>query len=574
MFVDNLLNYNFENLKVILQSINVGLIKVDKEGKIIDFNKNVKNILGIKCAGTKEENINKILDKLDISKILYSRKNIEEKELFINDKILEITDIPLKDNNGTIGNIFLIKDKTQYNDLTCKLGKQRDVLNILETILEMTYDGLVVIDKDARIKMISKVYSDFLGIDREKSIGKDVTKVIENTRLHMVVKTGIRETADFQKIKGKYIIASRIPIIKEGIVQGAVGKVVFRNLKDFNLFSKKINRIEKQLKQYNSKIHENNVAIYTFQDIISKSEIMDKTKELAKKAAHTTSNVLLIGESGTGKELFAHAIHKASERSYGNFVKVNCAAIPGELLESELFGYEKGAFTGANKNGKIGKFELADGGTIFLDEIGDMPLSMQVKLLRVIQEKEVERIGADYTKSIDIRIIAATNRNLEEMVEQGEFRQDLYYRLNVVKIKIPALRERRADIEILIYYLIGKISRKLSKNINGISKEAVEYMKDYTWEGNIRQLENVIERAINIVDYGEKIDVEHLCKKITGKTIVKNIKKLDEVIKKAEKEAIVNALNACRGNKSKVAKLLQISRTTLYEKMNKHNILG
>jgi transcriptional regulator with PAS, ATPase and Fis domain len=196
---------------------------------------------------------------------------------------------------------------------------------------------------------------------------------------------------------------------------------------------------------------------------------MEKTKILAKKAALTTSNVLLIGESGTGKELFAHAIHKESERTYGNFVKVNCAAIPAELLESELFGYEKGAFTGANKEGKIGKFELADGGTIFLDEIGDMPLDMQVKLLRVIQEKEVERIGADYSKSIDIRIIAATNRDLNKMLKEGKFRKDLYYRLNVVTIKIPALRERKDDIEMLINFMISKKSEKLNKYIKGIA---------------------------------------------------------------------------------------------------------
>jgi len=280
----------------------------------------------------------------------------------------------------------------------------------------------------------------------------------------------------------------------------------------------------------------------------------------------------LKGESGTGKELFAHAIHNASDRAHGNFVKVNCAAIPVDLLESELFGYEKGSFTGANKEGKIGKFELADGGTIFLDEIGDMPLYMQAKLLRVLQEKEVERIGSVVTKRIDIRVVAATNRNLENMVKSGEFREDLYYRLNVVTINIPPLRERPEDIVTLTSFLIDKICNKLDKKISGISTKAMNYMKKYRWEGNVRQLENVLERAINIVEYGGEIGLEHLPQDIMENIIEKPIEKLEDTLNKAEKEAILDALRVFNGNKTKVAKALNISRTTLYEKMTKHNI--
>ncbi|MCY6369690.1 sigma 54-interacting transcriptional regulator [Clostridium ganghwense] len=575
MGIDNFTDYTSKKLDTILQNIYVGVIETDKESKIINYNKKAESVLGIKSQKVLGKYAFELFPELNIRECLKRGKKIEKEQIQVNGKIISITKIPIKQYEEIVGCITLIRDDTKYNTLIGELKNEKDISEVLETVLEMTYDGIVFVDKYGHIKMISEVYAEFLGIDKDEAVGKHVKEVIENTRMHIVAKTGIRETVDFQKVKGRYIIANRIPIIKHGEIQGAVGQLLFRNLKSFDSFSKRVTRIEKKIKRYGENLHENNSAAYSFGNIIGNSEIMDKTKEFAKKAARTTSNVLLIGESGTGKELFAHAIHKDSDRAYGNFVKVNCAAIPAELLESELFGYEKGAFTGANREGKIGKFELADGGTIFLDEIGDMPLAMQVKLLRVIQEKEVERIGADYTKNIDIRIIAATNRCLEKMIKEGKFRKDLYYRLNVLTIKIPSLRERKDDIEILIDFLIGKIGEKLNKYIKGISPEAVECMKNYSWEGNIRQLENVIERAMNIVNYGEKILMEHLPREIIGtNNVIKKIYKLDDVINKAEKEAILNALAACKGNKSKVAKLLQISRTTLYEKMNKHNILG
>ncbi|WMJ79502.1 sigma 54-interacting transcriptional regulator [Clostridium sp. MB40-C1] len=567
-------NSILKKLNVISNNISIGIIEIDKEGIILSFNKAAEKICAIKSKQVLHKSIAEVLPKLNDIEDIEINKKVNKQKVYMKDKTICVTKIPIKKGENIEETIIFISDETEYMRLMEELERNKDISEVLEAVLEMTYDGIVVVDKEGYVRMISKVYSDFLGVDRERSIGKHVTEVIENTRMHIVAKSGIRESVDFQKVRGRYIIANRIPIIKDGEIQGAVGKVLFKNLKSFDSFSKKINKIEKQIKQYDGRSSENNNAIYSFDNIIGRGKAIEKTKNIAKKAALTTSNVLLIGESGTGKELFAHAIHKASDRAYGNFIKVNCAAIPSELLESELFGYERGSFTGANKEGKIGKFELADGGTIFLDEIGDMPLSMQVKLLRVIQEREVERVGADHIKKIDIRIIAATNRNLEKMVHERKFRQDLYYRLNVVTIRIPSLRERKEDIETLIYYLIGKISKKLNKYIKGITVEAIEYMKNYTWEGNVRQLENVIEMAINIVNYGEVIDIEHLPKEITGRRIINNIEKLEDVINKAEKEAILNALVVCKGNKSKVAKLLEISRTTLYEKMNKHDILS
>ena len=448
----------------------------------------------------------------------------------------------------------------------------KDAIAILETIIDNDCDAIIIVDKNARITMISKSYCDFMGITEENALGKHVTDIIENTRMHIVLQTGEAENAQLQSIQGSYMVASRIPIIKNGEIIGVIGKVLFRNVKELNNLYSKIKNMKKELETYKVQLKELNTATYSFDDIIGSSEAISSAKSLACKAAQTHSNVLILGESGTGKELFAHAIHLASDRLYAPFVKVNCGAIPSALLESELFGYEGGAFTGAKKEGKIGKFELADGGTIFLDEIGDMPLHMQVKLLRAIQEKEVEKIGSIGSKKIDIRIIAATNKNLEKSMHEGSFRQDLYYRLNVVTIHIPALRERTDDISLIANYLIKKISKDLNKKVIGISKEAEHYLENHPWEGNIRELENVLERAINVIADSNIISPVDLPDEITGRMGPKVIKSLVETIMASEKQAIMDALQAANGNKTKAAKTLEIGRTSLYEKIQKYNI--
>ena len=448
----------------------------------------------------------------------------------------------------------------------------KDAIAILETIIDNDCDAIIIVDKNAIITMISKSYCDFLGISEQNAIGKHVTDIIENTRMHIVLETRETETAQLQYIKGSYMIASRIPIIKDGEVIGVIGKVLFRNVKELNNLHSKIKNMEKELETYKTHIKQLNTASYSLDDIIGLSEKIATAKSIACKAAQTHSNVLILGESGTGKELFAHAIHLASDRLYAPFVKVNCGAIPSALLESGLCGYEGSAVTGAKKEGKRGKFELADGGTIFLDEIGDMPLHMQVKLLRVIQEKEVEKVGSMGSKKVDIRIIAATNSNLVEAMQEGNFRQDLYYRLNVVTIPIPALRQRRDDIILIANHLVKKISKDLNKKVIGISKDSEYFLKNYSWKGNIRELENILERAINIIEDSNIISPGDLPEEITGRVSTKIIKSLEETIVIAEKQAIIDALRATNGNKTKAAKKLEIGRTSLYEKIQKYNI--
>ena len=310
-------------------------------------------------------------------------------------------------------------------------------------------------------------------------------------------------------------------------------------------------------------------AKYSLDQIITNNEEIIKLKSYVKKLAHSKSSVLIQGESGTGKELFAHAIHLSSHRRDMPFVKVNCAAIPENLLESELFGYEKGSFTGADKNGRIGKFELADQGTIFLDEIGDMPLHMQAKILRVLQEGEVERVGSNTPKQIDVRIIAATNRNLKTMVEEKAFREDLYYRLNVINFTVPPLRERKEDIILLSRHFIDLLNRENHGNVRGLSEKAQMQLSSYEWKGNIRELKNVMERAYNIIEGEEFVQLWHLPAQINNGKIASTGEPLKELVDNAEKKIILERLISFSGNKTKTAADLGISRMALHKKLEK-----
>ena len=285
---------------------------------------------------------------------------------------------------------------------------------------------------------------------------------------------------------------------------------------------------------------------------------------------------MITGESGTGKELVAHSIHNASKRKNKPFVKINCAAIPSELFESEMFGYEEGSFTGAKRKGKKGLFEIADGGTMLLDEIGDMDLNMQVKLLRVLQEKEVSRVGGGEVKKIDVRVIAATNKSLLKLIDEGKFREDLYYRLNVIHINLPSLKDRKEDIEPLCDMLIKNICEKYGVYCKGTSKEAMKCLEEYNWPGNVRQLENIIERAINLLDEDVLIKTKHLPEQIIEyknvKTVFLEQGTLKDSVEKLEKTLIIQTLKDVRGNKNKAANILGLSRAGLYKKIERYSI--
>ena len=448
--------------------------------------------------------------------------------------------------------------------------------DILNTIMDSVNEWVVVVNKDARIIMMSKSYKEFLGDFSPE--GKLVTDVIENTKMHEIVKSDKTIAGDIQYIRGNRMIAIRVPIKRDRVVIGAVGKVMFKDISDYYSLGKQIAKLERAVEYYKSELGHERAAKYFFSDIVGKSKENLKVKEIALRAARTKSNVLIIGESGTGKELFAHAIHNASDRRGKPFVKINCAAIPGELLESELFGYEEGAFTGAKKCGKKGKFELANNGTILLDKIGDMPMASQTKLLRVLQDREIEKVGGNIVKKIDARVISSTNKNLKKAIEDGTFREDLYYRLNVINIKVPPLRMRKDDIDALVNVLRRKIADKLGIYVEGISKEAINILKDYNWPGNIRELENVIESSINMLESDVYIGKDHLPEKLirSSKSIyIKSSEKkfLKDIVAEVEKKVILDCLNSVQWNKNKAAKILGISRVGLYKKIEYYNLI-
>lgn len=555
---------SYEQMEAIIRSLPFGTILTDLDQTILFHNETVQKIFKRPADGINGEVLTTYVDPNLL------------------DGIAEGTNIHIDFRGHTF---VLRKEHTTINDqlyyvylfssvkgLEEILSASSEKTELLETVMEFAFDGVVMVDKDGYITMLSKEYAEFLNVRVEDVIGKHATDVIENTRMHIVAKTGKPEVADLQRIKGDYMIATRVPIIKNGEITGAVGRVLFQNVGGFNSLYKRVKLMETELKKYKGEFREQNKATYTFHHIVGDSDSIIKAKHQAERAANSDSNVLLLGESGTGKELFAHAIHNAGSRAPGSFVKVNCAAIPPDLLESELFGYEEGSFTGAKKGGKKGKFEAADGGTIFLDEIGELPLHMQVKFLRVLQEKEVERVGSTTSKPIDVRVIAATNRNLEEMVDKGEFRLDLFYRLNVVAIHIPPLRDREKDLGQLCLHFIEKLNPIMKKKVDGISKDAQRLLHQYKWPGNIRELENVIERALNMLDNGTVINSEHLPAKLTDTPSNHSVELLAVSIEKAEKTALMNALKQTKGNRSKAASLLGISRSTFYEKLTKYQL--
>ena len=462
------------------------------------------------------------------------------------------------------------------------MEKQQNVIDkiprdILFQVLDNPYESMIIIDQEGRILFMSKSYEDFIPIPHEDVVGKHLTDVIPKGKLHEVVKSGKAKIGATFTVDGQPRVIARIPLKKGGKIIGAYGKLMFWHADKVGELYQRINSLRGEIQLFKDTLSQIYKSNYGFENIIGNSPLIKHAKEIALQAALTNSPVLITGESGTGKEMFAHSIHRASKRRDRPFVSVNCSSIPKELVESELFGYEPGTFTGALRKGKIGKFELAETGTIFLDEIGDMPLTMQVKLMRVLQEKEIEKLGGKPRK-IDFRLIAATNRNLEKMMEDNTFRNDLYYRLNVVNIRLPPLRIMKDDLPMLANHFIKEIRQVMPKDVRSISEEAMGIISRHCWPGNIRELRNMLEGAM-IRCKGTQIETDHLPPGLDtpSQTIRPDITSgstLREQIEQAEKAIIEQALRMADYNRSKTAQLLGIHRTGLYQKMKKYRIAG
>ncbi|MCF6462230.1 sigma 54-interacting transcriptional regulator [Clostridium sp. Cult1] len=452
----------------------------------------------------------------------------------------------------------LLAGNLKYTNMITALTIQGEETKM---IIDGLGNGIICTDVDGSIKFINSKTEDYLQIKAQNLINKPISRILPELDFDLKAQTPI-ETKITVKGKRKSFIIKTIPVmIKDEKVS---------NIIEIHETSNMV-RSAYRLIEGGSSI--------TFDHIIGDSPKMLEVKNLASKIASSKSTVLLRGESGTGKELFARAIHNASGRSNFPFVAINCASIPDNLLESELFGYDGGAFTGANKQGQMGKFELANGGTLFLDEIGDLPLHLQPKILRVLQEGAFMRVGGKELISVDFRLIAATNRNLEEMIQEGEFREDLYYRLNVIPIYIPPLRERIEDIESLSRYQLQKYCDRLGKELKVLSQDVKDAFNKYNWPGNVRELENVVEYLVNVVK-GKKIRFENLpygIRDYSNDCLVKTEKnnRLKDILDNYEREILKSYLEEygkTTEDKEKISSILGINLSTLYRKLNKYNL--
>jgi len=439
-------------------------------------------------------------------------------------------------------------------------------------LIDNPYECPIVIGNDGIIKFMSRYSKELLGIDSAKATGKHITEVINETHLHEILKDGKARIGDTLYIAGRQQLISRIPLKDlDGNLIGAVGKGMLNEVTRLWDLQKKVDLLDGQLRYYQNQV----TKLKGGNDIVGNSLPIRGVKEKALLAAKTTTNVLITGESGTGKEVIAYFIHQSSFRANGPFIKVNCASIPADLFESELFGYESGAFTGASTKGKPGKFEMAHGGTILLDEIGELPLSMQAKLLRVLQERTVDRLGGTKTIRVDFRLIASTNRDLNELIKQNIFRKDLYYRINVFNFHAPKLQDMREDIPLIAHHLLTQLKDDITWGPSGISEEAMVLLQRYSWHGNVRELGNVMEQA-SIIAKSDVITPEDLPDQIrycidTSKeaTNLPSGGNLRQILEETERKTITTVLRSVQGNRTKAAEILGIHRTSLYDKLHK-----
>lgn len=465
--------------------------------------------------------------------------------------------------------------ETPADSLQHQMEVLKKRLELAELVLNHIHYGAVVTDETGKVILFNEPYGRFLGVAPSEQIGRHVTSVIENTRMHIVARTGRAEINMTQRIQGQDMVVQRIPIKQDGRVIAVFGQVMFKDVRDVGSLARRLSLLESKVREYEEELTALRSTKYTLDSIHGRSDTIRNLKKEALKAARTNLPVLITGESGTGKELFAQAIHHSSKRRSRPFIRLNCSAIPKDLFESELFGYERGAFTGARSEGKPGKFDLVEGGTFFLDEIGDLPLDMQPKLLRVIEEREFERIGGNRVIRADFRLIAATNQNLQEMITARTFRKDLFYRLSVIPLRITPLRERREDILPIAEAILDDIADHTPGRRFRLTQTAANVLLGHDWPGNGRELLNTLEQAAATTE-NDLIDDDDLPFYLTGRAVAAPVsggrRALKDVAAQAEKEALRQALAQARNNKSEAARLLGIHRTLLYKKLHKHGL--
>ena len=546
-------------LERLLNMVPLGLIIAHNE-EILYFNKVSCEIFDINFVAPQDDpsskkQLRKYLDQILSQEFIHRNGKLYKSLHFFQEDhslcvLIEITSLPYIDQ------FFLSVDFAE---------------EILKYFFLNPYEGLNVVDKDGIIRYLSPPHEKFYGVDHGKGIGLHTTEVSKNSRLHIVARTGKAEIGKTMRMRGVERIVARIPIRKDGETVGAIGKVMFRDLYQLKEITRKAESLRNQVNYYKKELTDLRQTTFSLDRLIGISPAMERLKQEIRKAAQVDLPVFISGETGTGKELVAHTVHNLSHRAKNPMVTVNISAIPPELFESELFGYEPGSFTDANRKGKVGKFELANGSSIFLDEIGDLNFNVQSKLLRVLQEGYPEKIGSKRLVKSNFRVITATNKDIDSLLNNNRFRLDLFYRINALSIFVPPLRERKEDLPLLTQHFIKGFNHKYDTKIEGVSEEVLEEFRSYPWPGNVRELQNEIGRACSFSDSSTlglsdfSSQLWHI-RKIRGNEIRNGFSR-KKVLDTTDRDLILEALKKTAGNKAQAAKLLGLSRTMLYKKI-------
>ena len=576
------LMYRLKGVKDIFDSTVNGLMIVEKSGTVAMFNTAASRITGKKSEKVIGELLNNIFPELwlDIKSVIETGVPRLEKKHTLKNTLMLINQAPILDDDSVIGAISVIQDISELENISGELEAYKKLNEELDAIINASFDGFWICDHEGKVIRINKASSEISGVKPEEVIGKKMDNLVRDglvnrsVTLEVIEKKSIVTLVQEQKT-GKLVLSTGSPLFDR---HGNVRLVVVneRDLTELHNLRLELEESKRLNDRYRSEINSSNDQKELLSEIVIRSKDMQIIFDTAIRVAKVDSTVMIQGESGVGKSHFAKLIHQASDRRQAPFIRVDCASIPESLIESELFGYEAGAFSGALTKGKAGLFQMADKGTLLLDEIGDIPLNLQVKLLRFLDDKSVIKLGGTSAKKIDTRVIVATNRHLDEMVKEGKFRSDLFFRLNVVPLIIPSLKERPEELPHLISFFLDKFNKKCSLQ-KTLSPKTLEYLCCYTYPGNIRELANIIERLV-VLSAGNLISDEDLPANIKSNIIRSNGLKISEnnwnlpqAVARLEVDMIIEAVNIF-GSQRKAAKALGVDQSTLTRKLKRYNI--
>lgn len=571
--VDRVLDKSMITSELLIESIANGVIAVNEENEVILFNKSAEKITGISKHEIIGKKAHEMFENSKLWQVLKTGESCSQEKQVIENTTIITNRAPIVVEDKIVGGVAVFQDITEIEKLSNELESVMVIKERFGNILNYVNDGICMVDEKGSITYINPEYEKIWNIKNTDVLGKNIEEILPKSIVIEAIKVRKKQLGVIEKTKENIKVISNIsPIFIKNTFKGVV--IISREITELQKMIQKLNEAEEKIKYFQEELDRKQKIHKAFEIIIGKSGVLKDVLYIASKASKTSSTILIYGESGTGKEILARAV--ASTRKNMPFIRLNCAAIPENLLESELFGHVKGAFTGAIKD-KLGKFELANGGTIFLDEIGDISKEMQVKLLRVLQEREFERVGGTQTIKVNIRLIAATNKNLEKMVKEGAFREDLYYRLNVIPVTLPPLRKRKGDIPLLVEHFIEKICKR--ENIQGkkITADVLEAFERYHWPGNIRELENIIERMIalseeDILDQYSLPKYMNVSIKNENKSMINLIDGELTTLEAYEKQIIKLALEKYKSY-NKAGKVLGITHRTVALKAKKYSLI-